>query len=172
MKRDSDVNPVYEKWKLSTGMEKEKLLQELIHRLEKFATAICWQRLPDHASELEAMVNGIVWKALDQEKKFNGRSKFSTWFYTIVVNQCNDFLRAKERSKEITLENEPNTPAAVDARLDIIKIFAKLDANERVLFRLVAEGNKWHEIGKNLGVTKQAAHLRWKQLTEKIRNAQ
>lgn len=172
MLRSGDVNPLFAEWKSSTAQEKEQTLHNLVAKMENFATAICWQRLPDFRDEFGPLVNGIVWRAVRQFDKFEGKSRFSTWFYRIVVNECNRFLRDHKERYEDSLEEEmPSKAENVDAHIDIVAILEGLEGADHLLFRLVAEGHGFKEIGTQLGVGTLTALKRWERLKEKIRNA-
>jgi RNA polymerase sigma-70 factor (ECF subfamily) len=167
-----DVNPAFAAWKSSVGREKEWALQVLIQRLQRYAMAICWKRLPDHKDDFEALTNGIVWRAIRKADNFKGAAKFSTWFYTIVVNECNRFLRNYKKRLEISLEDE--TPAEVvasDARIDLISLLDGLESEDHTLLRLVAEGQEFRDIAEVLGITRNAAIVRWSRLRGRLRNA-
>lgn len=172
MKRDSDVNPAYLAWKSSTGEQKEWLFLELLQKLEKFATAICWQRLPDHGDSIEGLVNEIVWNALHNEKRFKEKSRFSTWFYRIVVNACNSYLRAIKRKSEVPLEEDETIFPDLEARLDIAKQVASLRKEEQGLFRLMLAGHTASEIGKIMKISTNAVEHRLARLKEKLKNVQ
>lgn len=173
MEINSDVNPAFAAWKSSTGRQKEWNLQILVGRLERFATAICCQRLPDHNREFDALVNGIVWRAIKKAEKFKGKAKFSTWFYRIAINQCNTYLRNFKERCETNLEEEmPSTPLGIDARIDLIALLNGLEGEEHLLFRLVVEGEDFRTIGEQLGITRNAALVRWNRLKERLRDAE
>src|SRR5579864_3102932 len=165
MRKDLDVNPAFVKWRLSTGREKEWALQELIQKLEKFATAICWQRLPDHKNDFDPLVNGIIWRALKRIDAFRSEARFSTWFCRIVINECNRYLRNfKERCETELIEEMPADAAGLDARIDLIELLNTLQGADHTLFRMVAEGESFNAIGKTLGVSRGTAIVRWHRL--------
>lgn len=172
MESNFDVNPAFIAWRLSTGRQKEWNLQELVSRLERFATAICWQRLPDHRSEFDPLVNGIVWRAIKKADKFRQEAAFSTWFYKIATNECNRFLRNfKERCETILEEDLPGVPSGIDARIDLMALLDGLEGADHLLFRLVAEGEDFNTIGERLGVSRNAALVRWNRLKGRLRDA-
>lgn len=174
MQRSGDVNPLFAEWKSSTDQQKAEILPRLVAKMTNFATAICWQRIPDFRArgELEPLVNGIVWRAVRQFDKFEGKSRFSTWFYRIVVNECNRFLRDHKERYEDSLEEEmPSKAENVDAHIDVVAILEGLEGADHLLFRLVAEGYSFKEIGEWVGVSTLTALKRWERLKEKIRNA-
>ena len=47
--------------------------------------------------EAEEIVQDTVTDALRQLDRFEGRSKFSTWLYSIALNKCRNFLRDRKR---------------------------------------------------------------------------
>jgi RNA polymerase sigma factor (sigma-70 family) len=172
MQLDSDVNPAFEAWRSSTGRWKEWNLQVLVQRLTKFATAICWQRLSDHKDDIEPLVNGIVWRAIQKADQFADKSKFSTWFFRLAINECNMYLRNFMRRCEAPLEEDmPSMPQGVDAKIDLIALLDGLQGEDHLLFRLVAEGQEFKDIAMRLGISSNAAMVRWARLKEKLRNA-
>jgi RNA polymerase sigma-70 factor (ECF subfamily) len=167
-----DVNPAYAEWKSSVGRAKEWALQVLIQRLERYAKAICWQRLPDHKDDFDQLANGIVWRALDKAEGFRGESQFATWFYRIAINECNRYLRNYKQRLETSLEEEMVVePKGLDARLDLIALLNDLHGDDHKLLRLVAEGQDFNTISEALGVSRNAAIVRWSRLKERLRDA-
>lgn len=172
MQNDLDVNPAFKTWKLSTGREKEFALGILIRLMERFATAVCLKRIPDHRDELAALVNGIVWRAIKRMERFRGGSQFSTWFYRIIVNECNRFLRNHIKRLEVSIEEEtPAQPQAFECRLDLIAMLDALEGPEHTLLRLVIEGQDFRTIAKELKITRNAAIVRWSRLKARLRDA-
>jgi RNA polymerase sigma-70 factor (ECF subfamily) len=171
MERSLDVNPAFTEWRLSTGQPKELALIALVRKLEIFAERICWQRLPDFKDDFPALINGIVWRTIKQADKFKGKSRFSTWFYRIIINECNRFLRNKKELFETELEEFPTKNEQVDIRIDLISLLNTLEGQDHTLFRLVAEGEDWDTIGATLGLNRNAALVRWNRLKRKIRDA-
>lgn len=170
MQINLDVNPAFAAWRSSTGPEKEQQLEKLVQLLKRYAKYICWERLSDHKDDFDQLVNGIIWRALKKADAFQGRAKFSTWFYRIAVNECNTFLRKhKERGEEPIIETacEPN----LDARLDAIAILDKLSGDDYLLLKMVIEGESFAVIGEELGISANAATVRWNRLKGRLRRA-
>ena len=46
--------------------------------------------------------------------KFSGKSKFSTWVYSITYNYCIDFIRRKKKEKNIFSEDIENTAEPIE----------------------------------------------------------
>ena len=122
--------------------------------------------------DFDPLVNEIVWIAIRKADKFRAESRFSTWFYRIAVNECNKFLRNFKERCEAGLEEE--TPAIVDPidmRIDLIALLNSLEGDEHRLFRLVAEGEDFNTIGSQLGISRNAALVRWNRLKGRLRDA-
>jgi RNA polymerase sigma-70 factor (ECF subfamily) len=69
---------------------------ELVNRYQRAAWQVAFGFLGNFEDAKEASQSGFV-KAYRHLKGFRGRSKFSTWLYRIVANECKDFLRRKAR---------------------------------------------------------------------------
>ena len=87
----------------------ERAFAQLVHKYEKtvwgFAYKLCRNQEKAEESFQDTFVN--VYRKLDQ---FDGRSKFSTWLYTIVANNC--LMKHRKRKLEHLLESldEPPNP--------------------------------------------------------------
>ena len=55
--------------------------------------------------EAEDAVQDIFMKVLLNLSKFSGKSKFSTWLYSITYNFCIDTVRRKKKDKRILVED-------------------------------------------------------------------
>lgn len=85
----------------------ERAFRELVTRYEdtvyRFAFNVC--RNEEMATDTLQNTFVNVYRKLDT---FDGRSKFSTWLYSIVTNNCLMKRRSlKARSHEVSLEDEP-----------------------------------------------------------------
>jgi len=56
-------------------------------------------------SEAEDAMQEIFMKILLNLSKFSGRSKFSTWLYSITYNFCIDSIRRKKKDKSVLVED-------------------------------------------------------------------
>lgn len=166
-----DVNPAYQLWKSSMGPAKVCAFDALIVKLERYAKAICWQRLPDHVGEFDSIVGDAVWHATKYIEGFAGKSRFSTWFYQIVTNECNKFLGRRKDLREVELFDNLPARNILDARLDVISLLDQLEGPDHQLLRMVAEGLDFKTIGKSFGVSQNAATVRWNRLKERLKNA-
>ncbi len=120
-------------------------------------------------------------KAYQGLHSFGQKSRFSTWLYRIVVNQCKDELRKKriratEGENTDPLESEA---AATDVRQEVInrelevEIHRSLDElpfQQRSVFVLrYFEGLKLEEIGESLNVSTGAVKAHLWQAHQKMR---
>lgn len=87
----------------------ETLIQS--HQKKVYNIALRMTKNPDDAEELSQ--DAFV-RAFTSISKFRGDSKFSTWMYRITVNVCTDFLR--KRNKTISLSIEQGAAVGEDER--------------------------------------------------------
>ena len=69
---------------------------ELVDRYQLAAWKLAYSMVGNMDDAKELSQNGFV-KAYRHLRNFRGTSKFSTWLYRIMVNECKDFLKAKSR---------------------------------------------------------------------------
>ena len=113
-------------------------------------------------------------KAYENLKNFKAESRFYTWFYRILMNTCNDFLRKKKVRQHLSFwfhrngdsEDDPlmniagNTRSAsenlVDQELgdEIYKALEKLPLQQRSAFSLrYLEGMSLADIAESMGLS-------------------
>lgn len=96
---------------MKTFGDEEKLLRaqqgdadafaELFEALRPAVHSIAWRQVgPDYADDVVMETYLKAWKALP---RFNRRAKLKTWLYRITYNCAMDFLRSRQRSKEVHL---------------------------------------------------------------------
>jgi RNA polymerase sigma-70 factor (ECF subfamily) len=90
----------------------ERAFSKLVQRYEQtvwgFAFKLCRDQEKAEESFQDTFVN--VFRKIDQ---FDGRSKFSTWLYTIVANNC--LMKRRRRKIEHLLESLDEAPDVEDA---------------------------------------------------------
>ncbi len=69
---------------------------ELVDRYQLPAWRLAFSLVGDLEEARDLSQNGFI-KAYRNLGRFRGKSRFSTWLYRIVVNECRDFLRKKSR---------------------------------------------------------------------------
>lgn len=83
------------------------LVQRYEHTVWGFAYKLCRDKEKAEESFQDTFVN--VFRKIDQ---FDGRSKFSTWLYTIVANNC--LMKRRRRKLEDLLESYDEAPDVED----------------------------------------------------------
>jgi len=56
-------------------------------------------------SEAEDATQDVMMKILMNMAKFSGKSRFSTWIYSITYNYCIDFLRRKKKDPSVYVDD-------------------------------------------------------------------
>lgn len=164
-----DENELFERWKLSPPESRSQVEAELIKHLRYHAGAVCAIKL----GRAEPWIaNLAVYEALRQMHKFQGRSKFSTWFEAIVRNMCNRALAEKitQREREVPLEDvadtayiEPDTSA-----VELRQIYGKLNATEREFVEMKFRGLSDMEIAERLGLPPPRVRIEWFRIRRRI----
>jgi RNA polymerase sigma-70 factor (ECF subfamily) len=170
----TQLDALHAAFNAATDADKETALGALVEGMRKSAWAITFSLL---GRAVPDVVNDAVTGAVQTLHTYQGKARFSTWFYSVVRIHCQMAIKAKlRRSNEISLEqltDEDKEPScamdtANNARIDLDNILSSLDANERELLRLKAEGHTFIEIGKKLGLSSTAAESRWRRLMARI----
>lgn len=89
---------------------------ELVGRYQAAAIKVAYGFVGNYEDARELSQNGFV-KAYQHLARFRGQSKFSTWLYRIVVNECKDFLKRKGRRPPIVSlfeESDADEPGSVE----------------------------------------------------------
>jgi RNA polymerase sigma-70 factor (ECF subfamily) len=108
-----DLNPIPSDAVLISQIKKgdERAFSKLVQRYEQtvwgFAFKLCRDKEKAEESFQDTFVN--VFRKIDQ---FDGRSKFSTWLYSIVANNC--LMKRRRRKIEDLLESLDEPPDTED----------------------------------------------------------
>jgi len=160
-------NKAFELWKMSSPLERELRLRELVEMLRAHAFSVCWERVPDHRGEFGGIVNASVWRAIKKSEDFRGDAKFGTWFHRIILNECNRVLKGKQDNPEESLEaiteelgEETNPEKAILFR----ELVEGLGEEDQRLVALQLGGYSEEEIGEKLGISMSAVGTRWSRL--------
>jgi len=108
-----DLNPIPSDAVLISQIKKgdERAFSKLVQRYEQtvwgFAFKLCRDKDKAEESFQDTFVN--VFRKIDQ---FDGRSKFSTWLYSIVANNC--LMKRRRRKIEDLLESLDEPPDTED----------------------------------------------------------
>ncbi len=97
--------------------------EELVERYKQKAYRIAFDFARDR-DEAKDLSQEAFLKAFSHLKQFDGRSRFYTWFYRILVNVCLDYRRRLKRApteafgESMENEAEPSYPAAAQTAPD------------------------------------------------------
>lgn len=121
----------------------------------------------------------IMMKILLNLSKFGGKSKFSTWVYSITYNFCIDFVRKRKKDKSQYFEDVSEFEDVVDeiddkeileVRLERLKlIMEKIPADDKsILMMKYLDGMSIKEIGETINKTESAIKMKIKRAKMKF----
>ena len=168
----------------------------LVERYEARAFRLALRVLRDEEQARDAVQDAFL-KAYGSLDRFEGRSRFYTWLYRIVMNQCLDRKRRDKSDREVEWKDEvlaagasgapplvgdpaPGGPEAQVGRLELRKLVADAiealpdDARRTIQLREI-DGLSYKEIAEALGVPKGTVmsrlHYARRRLQELLRAA-
>lgn len=169
-----DENQAFKLWKSSEGEEHEKYQSLLVKLLMKHARSVCWLKLPDHPSEHSWISNESVYRALARAKNFKEKSKFSTWFHRIVLNECNRVLRSKQARAEVPIDDALEATDSRDTDIERSILVEEIQnvgrQQDRRVIRLILAGATYKHIAAELHVSKSNARKIWQRVVERLRD--
>jgi len=134
-------------------------IEELYNRYSKKIYNRCLSLVKDN-SLAEDLTHDIFIKTLFNLSQFKGKSKFSTWLYSITYNYCIDSIR-KSRKMNYLIEVETKR---------IFELLEMLRAKERmILLMKYHNGLSIKEIQKRLNVSESAVKMRLARAKKKVR---
>jgi len=96
--------------------EKERY-GELVSKYQLAAWKLAYSFVGDWEEAKDLSQNGFV-KAFENLRRFRFDSKFSTWLYRIIANECKDFLRRRGRRPELVILSGSGDDPEEDPALD------------------------------------------------------
>lgn len=132
-----------------------------------------WASRITHDADAADDVTQVVLIGLERRvRRFNGRSRFSTWLFAVTRNVALSHVRRDERRSELLkreiplslgpAEAEPDDPDAARLAALVLKYFDELPRRQRQIFEL-ADVRGWSpaEIARELGMQQVTvrAHL-------------
>lgn len=150
----------------------------LYKRYSRKVYAKCISMLKDEVKAGDA-TQEIFTKIFINLSKFNYKSKFSTWVYSITYNYCIDALRKQQRrgaifSDELEYAPDEAVPEVSDAEMAEIKIdmlkkvLKELPAGDRILLEMkYKEGQQIKEIAELLNKSDSAIKMKLKRAKAK-----
>jgi RNA polymerase sigma-70 factor, ECF subfamily len=107
-----------------------------------------------------------------RSKNFKGKSKFSTWFHRIVLNECNRVLKHKQRRAEVPLDDVAedsfgrNSPAG--GEILIQQVAGLAGSKDGRILELVMQGYSSREIATKLHMSSTVVRKRWERARKKL----
>jgi RNA polymerase sigma factor (sigma-70 family) len=98
----------------------------------------CISMLKDETKAIDA-TQEIFTKIFLNLSKFNERSKFSTWIYSITYNYCIDFIRRKKKETNLFVDEQGEIPDIEDDIPDTALLEMEVGRLKEVLDRLPEE---------------------------------
>jgi RNA polymerase sigma-70 factor (ECF subfamily) len=131
-----EVEPSDEALCVRVAARDEEAFDLLVERYQRRAYRLAWSLLRDAEDARDASQDAFI-RVYEAAASFGGRSRFSTWFYRILVNVCLD-RRRRRRWWSPVLASPDGGPAVERHAAPAIDPDARL-GREQVMTRLWAE---------------------------------
>lgn len=114
---------------------KEQFIQAIMEAKDQaYRIAFCY--LHSEADSMDAVCNAVEKAFIHMDKLRDGRM-FKTWFIRIVINECNQQLRAKKKVVYIPDSMELQAPDTdTDMKMDLEGLLNKLPSSDRILIHM------------------------------------
>jgi RNA polymerase sigma-70 factor (ECF subfamily) len=138
-----------------------RAIAQLVDRYQKKVYGIAYQFCGFDKSEAQDLAQEALLQIFRNLKRFEGRSRFSTWLYRVAVNACLDSRRRRRRWSRILLpwraerqdggntgtqiENIPapeengdplSNVSGAELKRDVVAVLETLSAHQRTVFQL------------------------------------
>ena len=117
---------------------KQSCFDQLYRRYMQKVYSKCISMLKDETRAIDA-TQEIFLKIYLNLAKFDERSKFSTWIYSITYNYCIDYLRKKKKETKLFAKENDNLPDIVEEVPDNELLEMEVSRLKEVLERLRAD---------------------------------
>ena len=142
-----------------------------------FAKCMSFLKSEDEANDA---LQDIFITVLLKASKFEGRSKLSTWIYSITYNHCVDIVRKKKREKRVLVDDwgrfentiEIEDSLLLETRVDQLKIILeKIPAKDKaILLMKYQDDMSIKEISASLEKSESAIKMMLNRAKQKFRN--
>jgi RNA polymerase sigma-70 factor (ECF subfamily) len=151
-----------------TQKGRSDLFGQLYDRYSNKVYRKCMGFAKDH-DIAQDMVQDVFIKVFDQLQKFQGKSRFSTWLYTITYNFCVEYYRRNSKHTFTDINNQPDEideteeeRALLQTRSDKLKkALKKISADDReILVMKYRDQVPIREIMDALNISESAVKMR------------
>ncbi len=131
-------------------------------------------------NEAEDATQDIMMKILMNMSKFSGKSRFSTWIYSITYNYCIDFLRRKKKDLSVYMDDfienmdvEDDVEDAFLLEMNVKRLKVVLEeiptGDKTILLMKYQDEMSIREIGHILNKSESAIKMKIKRAKQKFR---
>lgn len=144
------------------------LFGHLYNRYAKKVYRKCMGFAKDH-DIAQDMVQDVFIKVFDQLPKFQGKSRFSTWLYTITYNFCVEYYRKNSKHSFTDIDNQPDEIDETEEERALLKTRSgklkkalnKISADDReILVMKYRDQAPIREIMEALDISESAVKMR------------
>ncbi|MCP4443655.1 MAG: sigma-70 family RNA polymerase sigma factor [Aureispira sp.] len=161
--------------------QQQNYFGELYDRYADKVYGKCLSILKDQALAEDA-AQDVFTKIFLRLASFNGKSKFSTWIYSITYNYCIDLIRKNKKHKYILSVDQENVPEVADKvevsdaeflEMEIERLSKILDEispeDKAILILKYQDGVSIKEISKIVNKSESAVKMQLKRAKAKVR---
>jgi len=151
----------------------------LMDRFRERVWRVCW-RLMGSEHDAEDAAQEVFVRLFFERKKFEGRSKYSTWLHAVAIRTCLLLRRSRSRRRKheepggeeqvaMTADARASATTTVDVSHDIHKLLEGLDEEDRALVLMrFAESHDYDELAVMFETTAGACRMRISRIREKL----
>lgn len=137
-------------------------------QLEKLMYHVSWSILRSNEDCADAVQEALT-RAWQKKHTLRSMDKFKPWLMRILVNQCNDMLRRRQKSSFFSLNEAAEAVAAPEEAMDLMEAIGQLRPEWRVVIVLhYLEGCTVQEISAFTGAPAGTVKSRLKSARQKL----
>lgn len=150
--------------------------EELMRRYQRTLYSVCARYLGNER-DADDVSQEIMLKVLYGLKKFEGKSKFKTWLYSITYNECTTQYRKDRRKRRLfdalslnPLDEEVESEPLVSKNNDLDRWLVGVNPIDReiIILRFVAE-LEFQDIASIMHLGLSATKMRYKRSIDRLR---
>lgn len=149
--------------------------RDVVERFNPMIFHIVRRYVRDDEEQVQELVQEIFVMAWERLEQFDGRSKFSTWLFTLASNRCRDYVKNIRRKNSRISEHDPDFLDRhwqdEETPVDRIERAERMDELNRALEQLgpemaeplllkVRDGCSYEVISERLGISVGALKVR------------